>query len=1054
MKFIDTVKQRISSFLIFKSTINQTVNVSENKKIISYLLEKEFMKIDDYLEENKIKEAELILEKIFLKKEALTDSEELKILQYKSLISLLSKEFEKINIYIQEMEKFQEFEPYRDTVLLNVAIHKKDIKLLNELKNNWENRSVEKISIIQNEMTFWLHIKNYTKVIEIFNSNKEVIDNYEDILVIVGQAYINLGLNEYAVQTFEKCDRELDRIKLWIEIASFRSAFNKYDTIDEFKDKEDINKFITNFSNIEKVNLSFYEEINLVLAHARATFIWDFTKCESLILDLKKIYNFIELDILYLDVLEQSNKFEEAEIIFENIIKNEQEVNIELIARGILIKYNLEKYNEVKELYEKYIDFSESMSEITYYYGIALIKLVGIDEAKTRISTKILDNNEFNLLLLSELFLEDEDIREKYLTKLKNKISKTSYFNIYIADIYYRLDMLKEAFEILLEGSRVNKIFFKRLLPLASKKDINSRENREVMRIYNECYRKEEDGYICGYIYGMLVEGKRYIQAQNLAQKMYEAKKSLFWANNYLEMKLANEELDDIHDLIRNVQSSNEGRYIINAALGYMKLGSYHLCQELCFKAYSKMKDDEKIILLKIGMIGLEIGQILNEDKKNELEREIIVTLGDISGGVKRYCITNENFFFHNSKIQKDIMICGFKDDIFIEVLGKKKGDKIINCGEEFTIIEKIDKYTYMFRQAIAYLLEQKEFNTKKITIQEENGEINIQALIDEMELLENTQKKAVEMYLKGEIPFFYLCGEREKVPEWVERLSLREEYGVMSGVNNNLIAKGDSITLSLSSIFILYFKGILDYYLQKFNVLVGNNLIKELSNRIDNLTKTLMLKNSTIFLVDGKLSMYEQTLEEKKDIIKMYKKIVECLEKATVVNVNLIENELLLSGEGFIPISDIECIEIAREYKATLILEDYILSKLACSLGTNIKLDSIANVTISMILSGDNIAKNIEVLKLLIKERYRFVFCNETLKRFVCYFELTDKWRIKRFEEIIDLLLEYDFDRFYALQLLEVSHKIIEDNLNDVKARLIRDSIWRKYLPMLMDKQ
>ena len=39
MKFIDTVKQRISSFLIFKSTINQTVNVSENKKIISYLLE-------------------------------------------------------------------------------------------------------------------------------------------------------------------------------------------------------------------------------------------------------------------------------------------------------------------------------------------------------------------------------------------------------------------------------------------------------------------------------------------------------------------------------------------------------------------------------------------------------------------------------------------------------------------------------------------------------------------------------------------------------------------------------------------------------------------------------------------------------------------------------------------------------------------------------------------------------------------------------------------------------------------------------------------------------
>lgn len=759
----------------------------------------------------------------------------------------------------------------------------------------------------------------------------------------------------------------------------------------------------------------------------------------------------MELDILYLDVLEQLNKFEEAEKIYENLMKQDIEnINTDLVVRGILIKYNLKKYDEVKELYEKYINFSNNDSLITYYYGLALIKIFGVKEARIIIKDRVLENDEFSFLLLSELNIDNDILREAYLDKLKSIIDKDSYFILYIADIYYRLDKLCDAFNILIQGASSNKVFFKRLISLASKTEINSKENNKILNIYMDNYRDETDNYICEYVYIILVRKKKYISAQALAQKMYEEKRNIYWANNYLEMKFANDELENITELIKILENGNEACYIINAAMGHMKLGSYTLCKELCFKAYSKMKNDEEFVLLKIGSISLELEQFLESKYKKEiLDRDIIVCLADESGEFKNYCFSNENMFSCNTKIRGNIELRNLNDDIFIETLGKEKGEKITVDGTEFTIIEKVNKYSYMFREGISYLLEHGETQVKKIIIKEENGKLDIEGLIHEMKGYEEAQKKNMKMYLEGKIPFFLICREREKLPVWLERLSLLDEYGIFAGSMKNTIKKGETIVVSLNGIFMLYYKDLLKSYIEDFNVIVGEELLKELIGRKNLLIKTIMVKTRTMGLIDGKLFMNEESIDSKRKTIKTYEEIIKILENAKKVKISLVQNELIAIGEGIIPIADIECIEIAKEYKATLILEDYVLSSIAYSLNSGMKIDSIANITISMILANNNIKRNMTSLKLLIKERYRFVFSAETLENFIRLFEVSDKWRVKKFKEIINLLIEYDFEKYYAYQLFKIAKKLEKNDLKYIeKVKIINILIREKYLP------
>ncbi|MGL5069063.1 MAG: tetratricopeptide repeat protein [Sarcina sp.] len=454
--------------------------------------------------------------------------------------------------------------------------------------------------------------------------------------------------------------------------------YKKNIPIDELKEKEEIKKFEIQILEINKSNLCFSDERNFVLMKARIKFFLSLNECESLILEFKKLYDFVELDILYIDVLEQLNNSTEAEKIYESLVNQEEKnISIDLVIRGIFIKYNLEKYDEVKRLYEKYIDFTENTSQATYYYGLTLIKTLGAEKAKNIIAKKILCEDEFDFLLLSEVHINEKKTCESYLNKLQLKIDGKNYFNLYIADIYYRLNEFDKAYNVLLEGASINKIFFKRLISLASKTDLNSEENNQIFKIYIERYKTEVDSYIGEYIYMLLVRGKRYIQAQVLARKMYEAKKNIYWTNNYLEMKLVNEELDGIDELIKSVQSSNESKYIINAAMSYMKQGLFELCKEVCFKAYFKIQTNEEFVLLKIGTIGLEIERFAENISGNQqVGSEFILTLGDIGGQVKKYFFTNENILSYNLKILNDIEVCSFSNDIFIEVLDKGKGEK------------------------------------------------------------------------------------------------------------------------------------------------------------------------------------------------------------------------------------------------------------------------------------------------------------------------------------------------------------------------------------------
>ncbi|MGL5069062.1 MAG: hypothetical protein ACRC6T_14805 [Sarcina sp.] len=225
IKSFKNFKQKMFSFININSSNTQIINNNSNKEVIIYLLEKEFKSIDTFLERGSIEKAEVILENISVRKEKFSNNEELKFLEYKGLIAILKKEFNMVKIHIKSMERYKEYENYKDSLLLNSAIGRSDIEEFNNVKTAWELRGIDNNIILQNEVIFWFHIHEYQKVVEIFKKNKTFIE--EDQLFLIGQAYINIGLNEEAVEVLKICSEDLNRKKLWILIAEFKCFTKK-----------------------------------------------------------------------------------------------------------------------------------------------------------------------------------------------------------------------------------------------------------------------------------------------------------------------------------------------------------------------------------------------------------------------------------------------------------------------------------------------------------------------------------------------------------------------------------------------------------------------------------------------------------------------------------------------------------------------------------------------------------------------------------------------------------------------------------------------------------
>jgi hypothetical protein len=1029
------------------SAITQISNNYENKEIVNEYLQEKFEEINKLFEESNLDKIEEIIINIDEKKEKLESSDELQLLEYKALLNILRKKFDRVNFYIQRIDKIGNGEHHKDTIKFNLAIHKNDFEIFRE---ELIIKKVSNCSIDEKELEFFFHTYKFLEGIKFFEKHRGNVVS-EDVLAMVAKMYICYQKNESGKEILDNISLKSEDIKLWLTIIELEAILSQYIYIADFVENEDLEKIIKSFLEINIDKISAWEKLYLDMNLVRLYIFYDVNKAEHLVLSLRERSNDLKINILYMDVLEQLRKFEELENIYEEIMQSIDDDNIvsDLIYRGILIKYHFKKYNEVIKLYEDYIDFDDYIGDCTYFYGKSLIEMNGTVKTKNLLQKKIEGKNNFELLLLAELNLGNKEKANGYLEKILNKIDVNNDINLYISEIYMKMERdIKSAFNILKKGAEVKVSFFRELIRLAASTPVDSEFNKVVVKIFLLNYNDSIDEFINGYFYNLFAEKKETRSGYLIAKKMYNKNEfNEIWVNRFLESKIVRHEYKDIQNLINKIQETKNAHYLINVATGYCHLKMFELCIEWSFRAYYYMNEvNKEFILIRLGQIGLELEQNFNKlEFPLKLDGDFVMVLEDEVGIPQIYCF-NKQCIYNSFRKESNIHFRSIDDDLYLLLFDKEVGESEFLNEVKLKVIDKIHKYSYMFTKGCEAFFG----ISQKITISENPNEDGIQPIIDMLELQEFNQNENLKAYLNNKIPFTMLCSSLELVPAYINSLRFSEDKYIYAGKSYIKSIESKKIILSLRSIFLLYFNNLLEVLVETYDVVIGVELINFLKEQLSNLYKELSKDTKRIGTINGKPFINEETKICKIEEIKSYKEIINILENVEVVKVGLEKNILISLPEKIFLDIDIESIEIGKREDGIILLEDNYFSEIVNQIYPNVECGTIGNLIVLLSLNNDE--KTVKLLKVFIRQKYKYTFVFETLVKFIFRWNISSKKDEQNFESIISLLIIYDFDGYYKKQLKYILYSLKKNHLlyriSLRKINMLENAIKSKLIP------
>ena len=1040
-------KQTITMGYMSNSTINQIINNYENKEIVDEYLKEKFQEINELFKKNDLDRIEDIIIKVDEKKEKLETCDELQLLEYKALINILRGKFDRVKFFIERIDKIGNGEKYKDTIYLNLAIHKKDFEVFRDELND---RGVSQDIIDENELKFLFHTYKFIEGIEFFEKHRKGIWS-EESLTLVAKMYVCQSKLDEGKAILDSISLNDENIKLWLTIIDVELIWRKYLYVTDFVENENLELLINKFLRINAQELNEWEALYLDVNLVRLYLFFDINKAESLILKLRERCNDLKINILYIDILEQLKKFDLAEEIYDEIMISIDTTDVvsDFIYRGILLKYNLKKYDEVVKLYENYIDYEDKIGDCTYFYGKSLIELYGRVRAKELLKLKLNEENNFNLLLLAELNIHDRRAADKYLKVLSKKVEINNDINLYIADIYRRMDSdVKSAFSILKEGAKNKESFFCELVKLAATTKANSEFNKVVINLFLLNYKESVNEFINEYFYNLFAEKKEVRNTFLIAKKMYNNDtKNKVWINRFLESKIVRKDYNNIELLINEIKETENSHYLINVATGYYHLKMFELCVEWSFRAYYYMNEMNKdFILIRLGQIGLSLQQNFNRLNFNfQPGGDFVIILEDEWKNQKIYCFNRQNIY-KDFKKESNVHFKGVDDDLYLDLFDKEIGDNIILEMGEFKILDKVSKYLYVFKQGIQSLFDISE----KITISEGDNENEIQPFIDMLKSKENSQNEILECYLKGEIPFNVLCSSLEYAPQYIYSMFFGTNRYIYAGEFSIENAGKKKVVLSLRSIFILYFNNLLQVVVENYEIIIGKKIIELLKRVLCDLYSEISKNIKRVGTINGKLFMDKETKESKMKEIQTYKEIINILKGVEVKEIEIENSSLIEFSEVIFSDVEIESIELAKNEQAIICLEDNFLSKILKHVYIDINFATVGNLLVLLSLQKNEEA--IKGIKLFIKEKYKYTFTLTSLIKFIFNWSITSEEDEQTFQSIINLLIIYDDNGYYRNCLKYIINNI-ESNvlvyqISERKIRILKKVIKIGLLP------
>ncbi|NFN93225.1 hypothetical protein FDB28_03790 [Clostridium botulinum] len=1011
-KRVQEITQKIQGIFL-GNTIYQTTNYFENKEFVSEYLQDKFKLIDNYFENYEVDKVQNTLNDISLKKDKVSEKAEIILLKYQALVYVAKGDEVNLNSIVEKLKRINESKSALQEIKFNIAIKNKSYDIFNELKAEWvkENKDDKLINI--NEIKFLFLACKYKEVIEKYDLSK--YKNDKEIMNIFAISLSVEGRYEESNSILEDLKSDSEEYKLsWI-FNKVKGFFSNVNYLSDVDDINELKQFTDEINCIQKEKLNKLQIKQLHIMYLQLLFFTDGVYAKEEFENIQKNYkNDYEINIIGVDILEKNSMVEEAEKLAEETLKIQKS---EVIVYKILtIKSKNKKWTDVISIYNSNKSEIEDKDGICrYLYGMALIMQYGEECAYKLMKNELSEECISDLLLLAMINKNNIKKCNEYLDKICSKADNNDLTRIDASNLYIQIGNIEKAYSCLEEGAINKKIIFRQLLTLSIKEKYNYSNTLEIYRkVYISSNSIDNDMY---YIAAQL---KDFRLAYCISKKLFESLGNEYWTNEYIRMKLMNDDFDKIETLVKNIENSNKSEYIITAAEVYNYLENYHRADELCYKAFYYIEEcsNKLDILIRINVISFKISSDNNrEEESNRVNIDDIAILRDSESNILKVCLNGEIYYQDNRNIM-DVIHIKMNNSLWGQLIGKNKNDLIQVNDVEYKIIDIVNKKNFMYRTAFQARIDNgEEEGIKKISIKgNSENDLDLDGMKEEIANSNKRAQRVLDMYLNQEnrigVPVYCIRNEKESIKELLESLMYSNDGRIIAG-NPKVVLKDEKVVLSLLSVIILEINNLLDDFLKYYDVYIGEKLIQVLNDILKSILAKFTKKETSLYLIDNNIFIDEKDEKYKRKRIEFYQNIINKLSKAKVIDKSIIDSSLFRMSDVIVKDVDMQAIEIANDLNAVLFIDDSFTSLLANVVYKDLRISNFGGF-VSTCIIFENYDKYITVVKKLVKEKYQYVFDLKALIALVFYLNVRNKKNRDKFTKFINVLLENDINEYY----------------------------------------
>ena len=727
-----------------------------------------------------------------------------------------------------------------------------------------------------------------------------------------------------------------------------------------------------------------------------------------------EIKNANDTRLLYANFLINENKLDNAEAILYDLYYNKKYlVALDSLARCYFLN---KKHDKVVELLKNL-----KGEEFDGYGFLASMFIISKNYIKKLNEKEILklNNSKFKNMPLfytatAHLLFDLKKRGKKHKEQFKKGIKYLKQEDILVIStmcdeariIGLSDEMIKYLYTISLTPSLETKL----LELLINKISLKNEDIQKLDELRNKIDKNDID---IDYIDGRLLEAQgKEIEAISKYEKSYNIKGTLNSAYKYIELSMKN--FSKIKtDIIEKLDKDNKiySRMLIVEAFKYNNdyENAIKNAYKLLYLLNGKMSNKE--CLKQYWTCTIMAGNTLHRDVEYVCNDTVVTLESCKTKKIKSYVLEDNDFYQEGRKVLKTEII-RTTSELGIELINRKKDEFIIFKDEKYIIKDIKDKYTYFSHICFDNIGIEKDKNIKIFRTSENNVEEFAKQLKEQLNEIEESKNKQLDIYQESSnIPLSFFGGREKSADDYakiINTLLIEEERCLYAGEPINIKVE-NGFVIDLTSIIILAIYDKLKVFTDDLckKIYITTSLKNKVQYYYENLLKKQGKKETTIGIIkqeDGeqKLAIDETQINDR---IEFWKEIYKVLNKFKVENVESEKNEFFDAkrNQCFDKVQ-FDLIELAKKKNLPYICDDLLMRKIA---GGIYKVNHTNSITLVQYLYKDDYYAYLDDAIKLVKNNYIYVFYGEDLSKlfFAYYKDYSDEIKAK-VENVVKQLL------------------------------------------------